>query len=96
MNASNVISHPRFATAPVKNPRTRGRPKGTASFAMARRRASMRKDIEQQADQVRVSLTDLLARRAPTLSLIELSYVQSVTIDALIIIDEERKKPKDE
>ena len=96
MSASNVISHPKFATAPVKNPRTRGRPKGTASFAMARKRASMRKDIEQEANQVRVSLTDLLARRAPTLNLIELRYVQSATIDALIIVDEERKKPRDD
>lgn len=33
-----LISHPRFAQAPVKNPRTYGRPKGTASFRMARRK----------------------------------------------------------
>jgi hypothetical protein len=38
MSAANVLRHPAFERAPISNPKTRGRPKGTVSFRMAQRR----------------------------------------------------------
>jgi hypothetical protein len=42
MSAANVLRHPAFEREPVVNPKTRGRPKGTASFRMAQRRKALK------------------------------------------------------
>jgi len=94
-----IISHPRFAVAPVQNPRTRGRPKGTLSFRVARRRASERQASERNAEELarpaRAFLSDLLLQRAPTLNVIECSHVKMHLTKALEDIDTERKARAD-
>lgn len=55
---SVILTHPRFSREPVPNPRTRGRPKGTASFRMAARKRALRTGLayESSVDAVQRAL----------------------------------------
>lgn len=48
--APNVLPHPAFGCAPVANPRLRGRKKGVASLAVARRKQLMQQAAAKAAD----------------------------------------------
>jgi hypothetical protein len=57
MSAGCVVSHPRFAAAPVKNPPMRKgpKPKGTLSFYAGRRRQQLQRWREKDRENQRLA-----------------------------------------
>lgn len=92
ITADNVVHHPAFGNPPVRNPKTRGRPRGTFSLATARRKREEQNDLEQRASSARVSLVVLLTQTSASLDLIEVNYVKEALMSALDKIDNARRQ----
>jgi hypothetical protein len=91
MSTDNIVTHPAFDRTPVVNPKTRGCPRGTASFRTARRRKMARKEnleIEQLASDMAMAYSYL--SEGMLLNSREVGYVQQKVNEALADIKARR------
>lgn len=100
MSAGNVVSHPRFAAVPVKNPPMRKgpKPRGTAGFYAARGKRDRERRLRsleqarraEEVPGVRPEVSDAVGRLVTALKTLDIPKIQRLVAEAERLVREYR------